>query len=597
MGKKKPFIDKKKASTYHLLHRSQRDVAGDHAAAAEGATSTPLQQQCMVLWPADDPPTNQKQQQQPSHNNQAVVAGNSTSSSTLAAWRAKLQAVGLLDVDHERYLKPISGTGTFLDGKTGRAVALDSTSSTTQQQQNSAEDELLEVDRQFDSIPLTAEFMDEDIAAALFGDFDEGDFEELNDDFILDAAAEPEPQEGAAAAFDFDEHIQRLMAQAARERRHQPEGAGTNGSKQQQQHPHEYGQEDQAYFSNLRPLHERDDEDDEQQSFGYGTTVATEPGVVAKLNPDEERALCEKFEATLAEYDDDDSDGCDGFDDDDGHGDMLPQQEEIHSGLRPLEGDAVVEAALDDFLQEKEDDIFIRGTRYLEENKRRGGSGFSVLVGTRMVPAGELDHAEHHPEQEPARPVDELLAQARETLAQPKQKPPPEEVFIDGKSYFSERERNPWDCESILSTYSNLDNNPTTIAANVSSRRRRQRNKKQPPASSSVREEEEEEPVQHIRLSAKTGLPVGVLDSQHKNGDDDDAYHDDTTTFLSINRGERRNKHETAEEKKARKLLVKRERELARLQKKMTKQVFLEEFQRRAVGGDGDVAGQTVFRF
>ena len=61
-----------------------------------------------------------------SHNNQAVV-GSSTSSSTLAAWRAKLQAAGLLDVDHERYLKPISGTGTFLDGATGRAVALDST--------------------------------------------------------------------------------------------------------------------------------------------------------------------------------------------------------------------------------------------------------------------------------------------------------------------------------------------------------------------------------------------------------------------------------------------------------------------------------------
>ena len=133
----------------------------------------------------------------------------------------------------------------------------------------------------------------------------------------------------------------------------------------------------------------------------------------------------------------------------------------------------------------------------------------------------------------------------------------------------------------------------------MSSRRRRQRNKKQPSASSSVQEEEEEEPVQHIRLSAKTGLPVGVLDSQHKHDDDNDAYGvDDTTTFLSINRGERRNKHETTEEKKARKLLVKRERELARLQKKMTKQVFQEEFQRRAVGsGDGDVAGQTVFRF
>ena len=67
-------------------------------------------------------------------------------------------------------------------------------------------------------------------------------------------------------------------------------------------------------------------------------------------------------------------------------------------------------------------------------------------------------------------PVDVILAHASEILAQPKEKPP-EDVLIDGQSYFSERVWNPWDCQSILSTYSNLDNNPVVIDASRRHRR------------------------------------------------------------------------------------------------------------------------------
>ena len=35
--------------------------------------------------------------------------------------------------------------------------------------------------------------------------------------------------------------------------------------------------------------------------------------------------------------------------------------------------------------------------------------------------------------------------------------------MVNGKSYFTETSRSQWDCESILSTYSNLDNNPVDI--------------------------------------------------------------------------------------------------------------------------------------
>lgn len=562
MGKKKPFIDKKKSSTYHLLHRSQRDVAGHVAMEAlqEGETRS----QGMVLWPTGTT-------QNLPDTDQAVAT-------RMTEWKHKLEAVGLLDVDHERYLKPITGTGTFLDARTGRATSIDTSASARQQkhQLQDAEESLLEVDRQLDSIPLSAEFMDEDIAAALFGDFDDLDYEELNDDFILEAAREPE-YDDKGESFDFDNHIQQLLEKVARERQDRPYWTPS------------HGQNDAAYFSNLKPMQEEGSDDEDDNFSHFGTTVATEPGVVPKLNPDEERALCEKFEATLAEYDSDCSEG--------GHilGDL--PQEDIH-GSRALEGDAIIEAALDDFLQEKEDDIFIRGTRHREDGDeyttKRGGSGFSVLVGTKMVPPRELDLANEHPEQEPVVPLEELLSSACERLALPKVKPPPEEIFIDGKSYFSERERNPWDCESILSTYSNLDNNPTTIGVLKSSRRRKQSK------STGSNVTGVDEPAQHIRLSAKTGLPISVLDQPIRaESDSEDLYlNDGNQTIFSINRGEARHRNETLEEKKARKLLVKRERELARIQKKMTKQVFAEEFSKRtALIGEDNIAGKTVFRF
>ena len=102
--------------------------------------------------------------------------------------------------------------------------------------------------------------------------------------------------------------------------------------------------------------------------------------------------------------------------------------------------------------------------------------------------------------------------------------------------------------------------------------------------------EEGDSSVQQIMLSEKTGLPLGVLDTR------DHEYADDT--FMSVNKGEARKKNETAEEKKARKQSIKKERQLARMQKKMMKEAFSEEFSRRAheVLVD-DVGGKSVFRF
>lgn len=452
----------------------------------------------------------------------------------MQAVRSQLEAAGLLDVDHEQYLKPVTGDGIFLDAKSGTTTKLASQDIIKSNHNNTtAEDSLLEVHRQFDSIPLTSDCMDEDIAAALFGDFDAEEFEELDDAFVLQASEETDG--GTAAAFDFDSHIQELIEKAKRAR-----------SDDHQTEDHEYGQADQAFFGGLHPLNE-DEEYDNEASSNY----------MQNLNADEEKALCDLFHETLAEYEDDGSED-------------LPEQE--ITGHMHIEGNAMLEAAMDDFLQEDPQEILMRK----EDISNRSKGGFSVLVGKQMVPAKDLEQVEEHPEQEPARPLDELLEEARDTLARPKQQPPAEEIFIDGKSYFSERERSQWDCESILSTYSNLDNNPHTVDVTEGRRRRRK----------------SAQPDQTIRLSNKTGLPIEKMMDDTASGMDDL-----TATVASVNRGVPRPKAETAEERKLRKQMVKKERELARIQKKMTKEAFDDEFRRRAAPMLDDIAGKTVFRF
>jgi protein LTV1 len=536
---KKAFISKKSASTYHLVHRSQRDVGGD--VLNEGDTTD----SGMILWPSES--NNQETDEK------VLFAGKGTQ--TMSEWRQRLADAGLLDADHEKYLKDISGTGTFLDATTGH---VGSANADSRGKVVFEEEAIMEVDRQFDSIPLTADCMDEDVAGALFGDFDEGDYEELDDDFVMDAAKEPEDDEsGGDGGFNFDDHIKRLMEKAQRER---DESAAIGGAERSH-----WGKKDADFFSNLKPLHERDEDGDypDDESMYAGTT-ATTPGVVSALSPEEERALCEKFEMALAEYDSDEV------------GDN-PEEEIV--GPRAMEGDFQLEAALDHFLQEREDGFFMQGGRRYLDSTKAGGSGYNALVDGRMANAKDLG-----PDgiMVPMESVDETLAKAGARLTLPPARPPAEEIFIDGKSYYSERVRNPWDCESILSTYSNLDNNPTTIG---SSRRRKKKNQLDKYAG---------EPVDQIRLSAKTGLPLGVLPSRvdHNQTDREDD------TIMSVNRGEARKKGETVEEKKARKAGIKQDRQMARITKKVTKELFNEEFQRRS--GDvmaDDVGGKSVFRY
>ena len=91
MGKKKPFIDNKSASTFHLLHRSQRDVAN----LVEGDTHAAE----MVLWSAEGNRTEP--------NDKVLQTGDAK---MMQAWRERLDQAGMLAESPDKLLSRYTRT-------------------------------------------------------------------------------------------------------------------------------------------------------------------------------------------------------------------------------------------------------------------------------------------------------------------------------------------------------------------------------------------------------------------------------------------------------------------------------------------------------
>lgn len=112
------------------------------------------------------------------------------------------------------------------------------------------------------------------------------------------------------------------------------------------------------------------------------------------------------------------------------------------------------------------------------------------------------------------------------------------------------------DCESILSTRSNLYNHPTIIA---------------------------EKRVSKIKID-KHGIPMNILgkkDEQIKEEDEEEEAEEDGEEEEPVNKGVARSKEESKEEKKARKQAIKEERKNRRATKKATKVAFKHEEKRQ----------------
>ncbi len=117
------------------------------------------------------------------------------------------------------------------------------------------------------------------------------------------------------------------------------------------------------------------------------------------------------------------------------------------------------------------------------------------------------------------------------------------------------------DCESVISTYSNLYNRPAMIS------------EKRNPRTKKAVEKDGLEP--NVKLSVKTGLPLGVLPEKLMSKNQMDKLdHRITRVLPEI---PQRKEEETKEEKKARKQAIKEHRRERRMEKKTNKTMFKEE--------------------
>eukprot|EP01113_Clastostelium_recurvatum_P024419 TRINITY_DN2917_c2_g1_i1.p1 TRINITY_DN2917_c2_g1~~TRINITY_DN2917_c2_g1_i1.p1 ORF type:complete len:423 (-),score=155.67 TRINITY_DN2917_c2_g1_i1:89-1357(-) len=140
----------------------------------------------------------------------------------------------------------------------------------------------------------------------------------------------------------------------------------------------------------------------------------------------------------------------------------------------------------------------------------------------------------------------------------------PDNRFRTQYEVVEEEAEEQWDCESIVSTYSNLENHPRLIV---------------------------EAATHKIQLSRKTGIPLGVLPAKER------KPKQEPPPKPAENLGEARNKEETPEEKKARKKAVKEGRRDQRQNKKALKVAFKTEEARQVHAMQGLLKGTPVVRF
>mmetsp|Transcript_18066 Transcript_18066/g.39326 ORF Transcript_18066/g.39326 Transcript_18066/m.39326 type:complete len:639 (+) Transcript_18066:158-2074(+) len=432
MGKKTKFIEKADSQKFHLLHRSQRDEAHQGYEVPSN----------FVLVPAVD-------------NGKGGSNAGSVPAAYLSTRDPGLSKVGRRDhvdelgfandgYDYSQHLREL-GSGHFIPAA-GQA-ALDLTTMRSQSRAVELPEDCMPsvalLERGLEAITINGDLMDADIRDALFGDCDEeGDFEELQDDFVMQAMQEPDEPD-----FDFDAHIQLLIA-----RSEQQLGLNSAVNDKFKKGVHFEGEEDEE---------DEEDEDfpDELLDVEYLASAARaraeknwgkDKNAVGPLSAEAREALESQFESLLEEYEDEELGYLDDLNEEDIGGNI---------GLEEVEASGALQEALDEYLQEQKDSIFQEGT-----NVKKGDRGSIHTPKSRKI---EEEKAE-------AEFTAELGRQAR-VEQEERQKACGEEVrdlLAAGKdkgietcqSYLAEvRIEEEWDCETILSTYSTLDNHPTLI--------------------------------------------------------------------------------------------------------------------------------------
>jgi protein LTV1 len=569
MGKKgKKFIEKGDGQHFYLMHRSQTD----------GAYAVEERPSDFVLVNAD----------QTNALRQAVVKDPVSAARAGGEQKDHFDELGFRNdgYDYSKHLKEMGG-GRFI-GVGGQSRDLPAPSILALPA--SALPSATELDRALQTITIDPELMDPDLRAALFDEDDGGeDFEELQDDFISQCLSAPE-----VVDFDYNAHIANLIAISEQKNL---DTVGARG----------WGEGETAGLKGFSKaalqkcgvrFHGDMDEDDESgevESYCSGDGGGKEGG--------EKAALDDLFERTLEEYDSDDI------------GDLGEEAEDgrIQGMLDVNEEGTLLDEALNEFVQEKNDIELTEGIKLSEIERNNKGA--------RFIP-GDLEGQEGMNATELAARVKEMKIDAAVDMPEEVNDPNDVKDAMQSQPYLAEeREEEQWDCETILTTYSTLDNHPSLINdGNMSkTKKRRERGERKPradkaaagaaaAAAATITEVATAKGNTKIILAGKLGLPKVVvvgrtpkaepIVEEEEEGSDSDS--DESREWEERGEKERTGrKAETAEEKKARKQQVKDERRASRSTKKQVKQAFLSERQQQAgtVGRKQDIDGVSVFRY
>ncbi|RLN66077.1 hypothetical protein BBP00_00002449 [Phytophthora kernoviae] len=542
-GRKKQFINKKTAQHYHVVHRSQRDPRANDPEASKYVLLSSTQQDVELRsdseyedseLDSDDEMPDLVDTPAPKAKTSLKPTGKGKIAFPTRKVRfGSVEAEDLVDenglprdgYDYAQHMKEM-GHGKFYSA-TSRFDASEESRAMSRHVEL-PEDALPsgeEQERLLDAITLTTDVMDEDLREALVNG---GAFEELDDNFVLQAAEENEA-EGATDDFDYDAHIAKLMEAA----NGVPKFRGNLTDS-----------EDEEEFS---------DDDDDNEEFSDGEVETPQE------RDEAQRVLDELFEKTLAEEYDDEQLG------------ELEEDDPETRGEETLDG-ALLEAVIEDYAIVQQ-----------ELADAEGKLGNPLRTGNRLQQVLEECEAERRAYEEDEDATTEEDEVEEDPVARAKREEKEIQELYERNKYLQREEREQWDCETIVSTYSTLDNHPTVLREEAPKRKK----KKQAVAVTAAVTEGVR--TQKVTLSRKTGMPLGVFETAAS------TKGEEPKTYKEGVQDNRRQKGETKEEKRARKAAVKMDKMTRRAEKKETKLAFKEEEARQSTQ---TVAGRvSVFKY
>ncbi|CAN0080202.1 unnamed protein product [Ectocarpus sp. 12 AP-2014] len=454
------------------------------------------------------------------------------------------------------------------------------------------------LDRQLEAVTISEKVMDGDMRRALeagLADVGEEDWDDesnmLDDDFVVQAAGAGEDE-----GFDFDAHVARLMEASAKEtglrQRTRDDDLHTKGLVRLRRDSDSESDDSEDDVAALDSGAGSDDSGEIDDALLEGLDISEAAGAAAGggvpgEGAEEDRAVLDsQFEATLAAYDSDE------------WGELEEDDDRVQ-GRWDLEQHDYANTCMDDFLAANEDARWTEGVQRLPPDQRSiaaatlaiegaaaappaAGGGGSVgdagKAGAGTAAAGGAGAGGVGPSAEAAAKTatsGPRLGKLRGLGGVPVPAPEDDDEEEDDElhdmehhnEYLREKPADQWDCETIVSTYSNLDNHPSVLGTGRKAKPGRAR--RSPVAE--VVGGGDASTVQQVALSAKTGLPLGVLPERTNND----------TGMVSLiagqNKGEKRDTEETAEEKRRRKAQIKQNKRDKRVQKKNVKTAFTSE--------------------